>query len=50
MLLTSLIQAAEETHGAEAAVSPLAVGAVALGLLVALLVALLAFGKGREHA
>jgi hypothetical protein len=50
MLLTSLIKVAEETHGGEAAVSPLLIGAIALSLLLALLVALLAFGKGREHA
>lgn len=50
MLLTSLITAAEETHDVAAAVSPVAVGAVALGILLALLVGLLMFGKGREHS
>ncbi len=49
MLLTSLMKAAEETHGG-AAVSPVLVGAIALGLLLVLLVGLLAFGKGREHS
>lgn len=49
MLLTSLIKAAEETHGAPA-IHPYWVGAIALGLLLALLVALLSFGKGREHS
>ena len=50
MLLTSLMQAATETHSAEPAISPYWVGAIALGLLLSLLVALLAFGKGREHS
>jgi hypothetical protein len=50
MLLTSLITAAEETHSAEAAISPLGVGALALGILMVLLVGLLMFGKGREHS
>jgi len=50
MLLTSLITAAEETHSAEAAISPLGVGAIALGILMVLLVGLLMFGKGREHS
>jgi len=49
MLLTSLITAAEESHG-QVAVSPIAVGAIALGLLLVLLVGLLMFGKGREHS
>jgi hypothetical protein len=50
MLPTSLIKVAEESHGGGAAISPLLIGAIALGILLALLVALLAFGKGREHA
>ena len=50
MSLTSLITAAAETHGSEPAIHPYAVGAIALGLLLSLLVALLAFGKGREHS
>jgi len=29
---------------------PVAIGAVALGILLVLLVALLVFGKGREHS
>jgi hypothetical protein len=49
MLLTSLITAAEETHNVET-ISPLGVGGVALGVLLAMLVALLMFGKGREHS
>jgi hypothetical protein len=48
MLLTSLINAAEETHSA--AISPIAVGAISLGILLALLVGLLMFGAGREHS
>jgi hypothetical protein len=49
MLLTSLITAAEETHPTEL-ISPIVVGAIALGLLLVLLVGLLMFGKGREHS
>lgn len=49
MLLTSLITAAEETHG-EPAVPAVLVGALTLALLLVLLVGLLMFGKGREHS
>lgn len=49
MLLTSLITAAEGSHTA-AAISPYAVGGIALALLLSLLIGLLAFGKGREHS
>ncbi|HSE08699.1 MAG TPA: hypothetical protein VLB29_08530 [Nocardioidaceae bacterium] len=48
-MLLSLITAAEETH-TEAAISPIGVGATALGVLLVLLVAVLMFGKGREHS
>jgi hypothetical protein len=50
MSLTSLITAAAETHSAEPAIHPYAVGAIALAVLLGLLFALLAFGKGREHS
>ena len=50
MLLTSLITAAEETHTTEAAVSPIAVGGISLAVLLVMLIALLMFGKGREHS
>jgi hypothetical protein len=48
MLLTSLITAAEETHSA--GLSPIAVGAISLGILLVLLIGLLMFGAGREHS
>ena len=48
-MLTSLITAAEETHGS-AAIPPVVVGAVTLAILLVLLVAILMFGKGREHS
>jgi hypothetical protein len=48
MLLTSLVNAAEETHSA--AISPIGVGAISLGILLVLLVGLLMFGAGREHS
>ena len=50
MLLSPLTTAAEQTHRAELAVSPYAVGGFALGILLVLLVGLLVFGKGREHS
>ncbi len=49
MLLSSLTMAAEATPTAEE-ISPLGVGGLALGILLALLVVLLMFGKGREHS
>jgi hypothetical protein len=50
MLLSSLIRAAEEGHASESALSPYVIGAVTLALLLAMLLSLLAFGKGREHS
>ncbi|UUZ58440.1 hypothetical protein [Nocardioides sp. B-3] len=52
MSLSALtIQAAEtvESHG-EPAVSPYFIGAIALGILLFLLLALITFGGGREHS
>lgn len=49
MLLTSLIKAAEETHSG-GGLSPIAVGAISLAILLVLLVGLLMFGRGREHS
>ncbi len=45
----SAIAAAAVEHG-EPAISPYAVGGIALGLLLAVLGALVAFGGGREHS
>ena len=42
-----LLQAAEEHH--EPAINPWLVGGIALGILLAMLGALVAFGGGREH-
>ena len=44
-----LTRAAEESHG-EPAVDPWAVGGIALGILLLMLIALVAFGGGREHS
>ncbi len=44
-----LTRAAEESHG-DPAVSPWFVGGGALAILLFLLVALIAFGGGREHS
>jgi len=50
MSLTSLtIVAAEASHG-EPAIHPYVVGALAFGILAALIVVLLIFGAGREHS
>jgi hypothetical protein len=40
---------AEESHG-DPAVPAWVVGAIALGILLAMLLALVAFGGGREHS
>ena len=49
-LSSALVAAEEEHHLRDIGIEPWAVGAIALGLLTALLLALLAFGKGREHS
>ncbi|MEH3033949.1 MAG: hypothetical protein PGN07_07880 [Aeromicrobium erythreum] len=48
-MLTTILAAAEEgaEHGGP---HPYVIGAIALGILLVLLFALLAFGKGREHS
>jgi hypothetical protein len=43
-----LIEAAEEHH--EQVINPWIVGAIALGILMVMLGALIAFGGGREHS
>ena len=47
MSLTSVLEAAETST--EHPIDPWAVGAITLVILVALLVGLFAFGKGRDH-
>jgi len=49
MSLLSLTTLAAETHG-EPVIHPYAVGAIALGTLLVMLVGLLMFGKGRDHS
>jgi hypothetical protein len=47
----SFLAAAEESeHLRDIGISPYGVGAIALAILVILVLALLAFGKGREHS
>ncbi|WP_199906943.1 hypothetical protein [Aeromicrobium chenweiae] len=49
--MLSFIAAAEETeHLRDIGVEPWVVGLVALSILMVLLLALLSFGKGREHS
>ncbi len=50
MLSTVAIFAAETAEHGEPAVHPYAIGAVALGLLMVLLFAVVSFGGGREHS
>ena len=45
-----LILAAETTAHESEGANPYVVGAVALGLLIAMLLAVVAFGGGREHS
>lgn len=42
--------AAEESELRDIGINPYVVGAIALAILVILLLALLSFGKGREHS
>jgi hypothetical protein len=51
MSLSTLVIAASESAGhGEPAVHPYVIGGLALGILLALLGILLAFGGGREHS
>ncbi len=50
MSLTSLTIVAAEASRDEPAIHPYLVGALAFGILAALLVVLLIFGAGREHS
>lgn len=52
MSLSTAVIALSETveHHSEPALSPYIVGGIALGILIALLLALLAIGGGREHS
>jgi uncharacterized protein (DUF2062 family) len=49
MLNSLIVVAAEAEHG-DPVVSPYVVGAIALGLLLVLLLAVVSFGGGREHS
>ncbi len=49
MSLTSLTTTAAEVHS-EPVIHPYLVGAITLAILMALLLGLLMFGKGREHS
>ena len=49
MSLTSLTTTAAEVHS-EPVIQPYLVGAITLAILMALLIGLLMFGKGREHS
>lgn len=47
-MFTILAAAQEQTR--DIGISPYAVGAIAFGILAVLMLALLSFGKGREHS
>ncbi len=49
MSLRSLVTAAAEVHS-EPPVNPWLIGVITLALLLALLLGLFSFGKGREHS
>ena len=50
MLSTVITLAAESAEHGDPAVSPYAVGGIALALLLVLLAAVVSFGGGREHS
>ena len=50
MLSTVITLAAESSEHGEPAVHPYLVGAIALGILLLMLLALMSFGGGREHS
>ena len=50
MLSTVTLLAAETAEHGEPAIHPYWIGAIALGLLLALLMAVVSFGGGREHS
>ena len=46
----SLVAAESAEHVSASGINPYVVGAIALAILTLLMLALLAFGKGREHS
>ena len=50
MLSTAILLAAETSERGEPAVHPYVIGALAFGLLLVLLAAVVSFGGGREHS
>ena len=50
MLSTAILLAAETSEHGEPAVHPYVIGAIAFGLLLVLLAAVVSFGGGREHS
>ena len=50
MLSTAILLAAETSEHGEPAVHPYVIGALAFGLLLVLLAAVVSFGGGREHS
>jgi hypothetical protein len=49
-LVTTVVPALSEGAGHEPAVSPIAIGVGTFIVLVAMLIALLSFGAGRDHS
>ena len=47
---TAITLAAETSENGQPAVHPYVVGAIALGILLLMLLALVSFGGGREHS
>ncbi len=48
-MMTTILQAAEEGAESNFLLQAIGIGALAFGFLMLLLIALLVFGKGREH-
>ncbi len=49
-MTSAIIRTAEAAVESEGGLSPYAVGGIALGILLALLLAVIVFGAGREHS
>ena len=50
MLSTAITLAAESSEHGDPVVHPYVIGAIALGILLVLLAAVVSFGGGREHS
>ena len=49
-MINTLVALAEEAHHAEGGANPWVIGIATFGILVAMLLALVSFGGGRDHS